>query len=376
MLAVSPGERLRTLRHLLGFTQAELAKVTGVQQSWISEVEGLSREPAIERLELIAEVTATPIEFFYIQPKDVPLDSLRFRKKASASKVVTQRVHALYGESYRVSDTLISEEGYPTPPLPFATEEEVTQDRIQELASQAREALRLAPDKPIPNLTRAMERAGIAVAPFVLPNDTNGSSSTCGHDGLSYWGGVGETALVGYFPGQPGDRERFTLAHELGHLVLHTFRPFAMEAEMEAHNFASALLVPQKRALRDINERKTLTDYARMKATWGVSIQSLIKLGHTLDLVSEKRYRSLYVQLSAKGWRKEEPVAVGNESPVLLQKLLYRRFGDRPYAPGSHHLAFPVSLLRSIIPPPKKQRPKSAGPKNRSLAVVKDISAR
>jgi hypothetical protein len=49
--------------------------------------------------------------------------------------------------------------------------------------------------------------------------------STTGHFGISYWGGVGATALIGTFPGSQGDRERFTLAHELGHMVLHSYRP-------------------------------------------------------------------------------------------------------------------------------------------------------
>jgi hypothetical protein len=69
------------------------------------------------------------------------------------------------------------------------------------------------------------ERAGVTVAPIVFTDDTDGPPPSGGHFGVSYWGGVGAPALVGYFPGGQGDRMRFTLGHEVGHLVLHTFRP-------------------------------------------------------------------------------------------------------------------------------------------------------
>src|SRR5262249_2711802 len=167
--------------------------------------------------------------------------------------------------------------------------------------------LPLAPDKPIPHLTRALERAGIATAPVVLTDFDTGQIGFSGHHfGVSYWGGIGESALIGYFPGEQGDRDRFTLAHELGHLVLHTFRPNSPDPEREANQFASAILVPKSRVLTDISERTTLTGYARLKATWGISIQALIMRGADVGVIGEIRKRSLFVQLSQYGWRKTE----------------------------------------------------------------------
>ncbi|MEU3836083.1 XRE family transcriptional regulator [Streptomyces microflavus] len=362
VLAASPGERLRTLRELMGLTQAQVSAMSGVASSWLSDFENGYKDPDDAKLQRIAEATETPLGFFYVQPKAVPLDSLRFRKLASAKRSVTKRVHAFYSESYRVSDDLITSAGYPTPPLPFTSADEVTPDDIEDLAAQTRVALRLAPDKPIPHLTRALERGGIAVAPLVFSDDPNGDAAGAKneHFGVSYWSGVGESALIGYFLGSSGDRDRFTLAHEVGHLVLHTFRPRARNAEAEANMFASALLMPRERALEELSDRMTLTDYARRKATWGISIQALIMRGAAVGQLDETRKRSLFVQLSQRGWRKQEPVEVGHEAPLLLWTLLERRFGAKPYLPGAEHLAIPPALLRSIAPTPKSsghQRP-------------------
>lgn len=349
----SPAERLRTLREMLGLTQGEMAAMSSISPSWISNVETGARDATEEGLQAIAAGTGTPMSFFYAAPSTVPLDSLRFRKMASASRTVTRRVQAFYSESYRVTEHLLEVQGYPTPPLPFASNETLEDEEIEELAAAARQALRLAPDKPIPHLTRALERAGIAVAPIVLTDPAGDQqTATTQHFGLSYWGGVGECALIGYFPGSQGDRDRFTLAHELGHLVLHTFRPRAADPEGEANRFASAFLVPRERAVDEITDRLPLNGYARLKATWGVSIQALIMRGAAVGNISESRKRSLFVQLTQRGWRKQEPVRVGHEEPLLLWSVLTRRFGERPYVAAAEELAIHPAVLRSIAPTP------------------------
>lgn len=360
MLAPAPGERLRTLRDLLGLTQEQLARASGVSQSWISQVETSMREATDDGLRAIAEATGTPMSFFQVRPSTVPLDSLRFRKLATASRVLTRRVHTFYGESYRVTEDIITAEKYPTPPLPYAEGDEITSDDIEYFAEATREALRLAPDAPIPHLTRALERAGVAVAPLALTDVDGEEQPATGHFGVSYWGGLGATALIGYFPGNQGDRDRFTLAHELGHIVLHTFRPRLPDnvAEDEANHFANALLFPFARAVQLLSDRLSLTDYARLKATWGVSIQALIMRAYAVDSIGETRKRSLFVQLSAKGWRKAEPVAVGHERPQLLWALLSRRFGARPYVPAAEELAIHPTVLRSIAPSPESTQPR------------------
>lgn len=176
----------------------------------------------------------------------------------SASRTVTKRVQAFYGESYRVSEDILRDARYPVPPLPYAKADELKPEDIEELADTTREALPLAPDKPIPNLTRAMERTGIAVALIVLTD--------------------------------PAGEEQSSTQN----------RPHAEEPEAEANRFAGALLVPRERAIAEITDRLSLTGYARLKATWGVSIQALIMRGYAVGSLSDSRKRSLYVQLTQR----------------------------------------------------------------------------
>src|SRR5262249_7964149 len=135
MLTTAPGERVRTLRELLGLTQVKLAKIAGVAQSWLSDVETGNREADQKQLGLIAAATGTPVSFFYAQPTVVPLDSLRFRRLASASKITRRRIHAFYAESYRVTEELIRYSQYPPATLPYASEQQLRTTDIEYFAT-------------------------------------------------------------------------------------------------------------------------------------------------------------------------------------------------------------------------------------------------
>ncbi|MGO9973416.1 MAG: ImmA/IrrE family metallo-endopeptidase [Solirubrobacteraceae bacterium] len=123
-----------------------------------------------------------------------------------------------------------------------------------------------------------------------------------------------------------GARARFSLAHELGHALLHWDRfdaPSGKDAEREAHRFAAAFLMPPAEMLSALGRvRFTLDDLIVYRQRWGVSIQALITRARDLRLISNDQYTRLYRQISARGWRKSEPGYVALEKPSLLADAL------------------------------------------------------
>jgi hypothetical protein len=75
---------------------------------------------------------------------------------------------------------------------------------------------------------------------------------------------------------------------------------------------------------------------------------------YVLEFIDETRRTSLFKQVSARGWRRAEPVQVHPETPMLLPKLLARRYRhtSNPYHGPSAELGLPPMILRSLIPPP------------------------
>ncbi|ABW15624.1 helix-turn-helix domain protein [Parafrankia sp. EAN1pec] len=347
------GERIRAARTLLGLSQGDLAEASGVGQTMISKIESGAKYPSDDLLDTIAAVTGTPRSFFDVVPLDIPPMTLRFRKSSQAKRGDTKRVDQLLAEAYRIVWTLVKQhDRYLAPTIPLATGEELSGEDIEELAARTREALGLDLHSPVRHVTRICERGGILVAPISLPGDGD-ESETVGHFGASCWPGPPEPALIGFFPDGPGDRQRFTLAHELGHLVLHTRRHYIPDPEGEANRFAGAFLVPAE-PLREAmaDQDFTLRDFAGLKARWGVSIQALIMRGSHLGLIDARRKESLFKQISARGWRKQEPVQVHHEEPALFWKLMATEFGTSRsvYNTAGDRLGLHSFLLGQLAP--------------------------
>lgn len=338
----------------MGITQGELAVAAGVSQPLISQMQNSTRAVTDEVLHRIASATGTPLSFFDVDPTDLPTDTLAFRKKASTSVREVDRVEATVREAYRVAARLITETRVRRTSLPRA-QGDLDMDGIEELAAQTRDALGVARNGVIGHVIRACEGAGIPVVPLVLVDaHSQGEEILVGHSGVSCWRGTGDPSLISYFSAGSGDRQRFTTAHELGHLVLHPARRAGLDtrtAETEAHRFAGAFLLPRERADEVFSGPLMLREFAELKKTWGISIQALINRAHDLGFVDSDRRESLYKQLSARGWRTNEPVVVHPEQPALMRAMLARRYGEPPsLLEAAEDLALHPVLMRSLAP--------------------------
>ncbi|MET4095098.1 XRE family transcriptional regulator [Arthrobacter sp. UYCu712] len=358
MQAATRGKRITTLRHLLGINQTELASVSGISQSQISLMEKGERSVTDAAVTVLSSATRMPMSYFDMEPAD-PRFAPTFRKLASSSAASRDAAIARFGEAERISSALGDALDFAVPSLPLA-EDDLSGDDIEYFADATRRALRLEAGDPVRNLTRAMERQGIATVPLVEDGDPSNLMS--GHDGISRPNPESQRPVIGYIPGQPGDRDRFTKAHELGHLVLHSRRPWVLDKikEREAHRFAGALLFPDVAAKESIQDELSLNGYLALKAQWGLSIAALISRGYSLGNLSEARRKSLMVQMSYKGWRKSEPVHVGNEKPLLLRQALVAKYGRSPYMRAANDLGMRPDFLREWIPGIEQEGDESA----------------
>jgi Zn-dependent peptidase ImmA (M78 family) len=180
------------------------------------------------------------------------------------------------------------------------------------------------PSGPIKNLMQWIERAGVVV-------------------GFSEFGGAsvsgvtfrvsGRPPLILLNRSHPADRMRFTLAHELGHLVMHRFPTESMEPE--ANEFASALLMPAADIRPSFRGRRvTLQLLAALKPEWKVAMQALLMRAASLNCISANQSRYLWQQISAKGWRLREPAELDFplETPKVLPSIVRAHLSDLGYS--------------------------------------------
>jgi len=127
----------------------------------------------------------------------------------------------------------------------------------------------------------------------------------------------------------PGDRQRFCLAHELGHLML---RPDGLDDEEAAHRFAAAFLVPRAAALFELRGRRvdlSLYELHLLKHKYGLSMQAWIYRAGDLGIISRTKAETLFKTFSSKGWRKEEPGdVIAPEVPRRFERLVMGSLAD------------------------------------------------
>lgn len=211
-------------------------------------------------------------------------------------------------------------------------------------AQLTRSAIGLSPQGPIPDLLHWLEMAGLAILalPKALPN----------RDAFSAWTTT-DVPVVVLSSDRPGDRQRWSASHELGHLVLHRqIRDRTVNLEREADAFASAFLMPEESIRRDMGRPVTLTSLAQLKPKWGVSIAALCMRARSLGLIDDGQLRYLYVQISKYGWRTREPelLDVPVERPRALRKMAELLYGipidQRRLATN---LSLPPAFTQSLI---------------------------
>jgi len=190
---------------------------------------------------------------------------------------------------------------------------------IEKVATLAR--LRMGvPTGPVADLTELIERNG----GLVMDRDLEAE----GMDALCRW--IEGLPKLFYLNGDtPGDRMRWFLAHELGHTVMHFGRDVEFKlAEEQANAFAGAFLMPASEVRRDFRGRVDLERLAQLKRKWRVSMQALAYRAHRLGCIDATRFKSIFTQMSRRGWRKTEPVNVPRESPLGFKRLIRQQFDE------------------------------------------------
>jgi Zn-dependent peptidase ImmA (M78 family)/DNA-binding XRE family transcriptional regulator len=312
------GERIKQARELRGLTQAQLADRAHVDQSTIAYLEKGNREPLDETLEAIAIQTGFPPSFFRKKSGDgFPSGSLQFRARTMSAGQRTQ-VRQYAKTVWEIAQHMAEQVSEIPLRLPKLSEQP------EVAAAVTRSELGLSPDGPISHVTNTLEKAGVLVLNIPLPMDR--------WDAFCAW--VGEDTkkpVIVVADGAPGDRLRYSIAHETGHLVLHQSLDGRLRAiDSEADRFASEFLMPESAMREELTSPVTLASLADLKPRWGVSIQALIRRAYSLEVITERQYKYLFQQLTKRGWRKQEPsaLAVPIERPRAFRKMAELLYGD------------------------------------------------
>lgn len=322
MSAIFDPTKLTLARQLAGLRKVELADRIGMGAASVSAWESGSQRPneaAVARLSMALEVGP---QFFapgsVIGESPLP-PTPHFRSLRATSQKAQDQAYAYGRLASEVASLLGRTVEFPAPAVPkFAVDGLAVSPGAPEAAARmARQTLGLPPG-PVPHLVRLMENVGVLVV-FSAPQ-------TASIDAFSFEGHERPVVILNpekddYY------RQRFDVAHELGHLVMHSdSEPGGRVVEDQANHFASEFLMPADE-ISSLLPRSTTgkgwNTLAHLKEHWGVSMAALLFRARALGVMSDVSYRNAMISISQKGWRRAEPGSVSLlEMPSLLPKAI------------------------------------------------------
>lgn len=317
------GDILRMTRRVSGKTQEELVSALGgtITQAALSRYESSLRAPeSDEILDALAVELGVTSRFLRAGERTYPMVSAtaHMRRQTTVSPAIWKDLEATLNV-HRIHWSLLTEGIDFSPQLQIPTFEDPSDIQPADAAIFVREKWRM-PLGPVENLVGWLEAAGA----IVIIEDYG----TDRVDGMSQW--IGPWPVISLNAQAPADRRRLTLAHELGHLVLHNSTP-SLDAEDEATAFAAEFLMPTVE-IRPLLKSGGLSlgRLGDLKLQWGVSMQALFERAYRLGLALPDERKRFYQTLNARRWKKVEPYSehIPIETPKfgkhLVQSLLER----------------------------------------------------
>lgn len=320
-------KRLQRARKAAGFSMSKLAEEVGVSANAIKKYEHGINMPSSSNLLKLASALNVRTEYFF-RPVEVELQEIEYRKKSSLPKKLLNRLTAdVMNQAERWSMLL---DLYPDPdnPIPaFSLPAELPAkvgdlEAIEDVSSQMRQAWNLGLD-PIPELVTAMESEGA----MIICTHVEGVNR---FDGLA--GRIGKTPVVVFSSHLSGDRQRFTLAHELGHLVLRGRLAENLDEEKACDRFAGAFLLPKKAVVEIMGKRRDAIEPIELlllKQEFGISMTAVLMRLEQCGVISANLKKHYFIEFGKLGWRKKEPgEPYPKESTFRFKQLVCRALAE------------------------------------------------
>lgn len=317
------GERILRLRRAKGLSLEALASMTGgITKQAINKYEHGLATPSSDNLIRLARALDVKVEYFF-RTNEVELREVSFRTKGALSAKEISSVTEIVRDA--LERYLSLEQVFPPGELSSLSVEqgefcvesaEDAEGAAEELRSKWELGL-----APIENLTELLEDEGIRIVQV---------SAAENFDGLSGWAD-GRVPFIAISSGWDGERQRFTMAHELGHLVMGLVNNDRNSRELHCHRFAAAFLVPAARVAFELRHRRKNLSYAELiglKKKYGLSMQAWIIRARDLGFISEMTRSHLFKDMTRRNIRIHEPEPLNAEIPSRFRQLLFHAMSE------------------------------------------------
>jgi Zn-dependent peptidase ImmA (M78 family) len=302
-------EVLILAREAKGFTQKDLAGLVGCRQSRLSKIESGELVPQEVEIQKFVKVLEQSWDFFFRHSAKMSASVSFYRKTQTLPLKMLRQCNAKMNLRRLEIELQVGHRKLGKRGLAQLPPEDNGGARV--VAQKLRQDWGLKPGA-VQHLTKLVEDAGCIVEDYSFPSAKL--------DGISIHTSQ-RTPIIFLNRDFPKSRRRLSLAHELGHLVMHT-NPHE-HVEDEAWDFAAEFLMPAAEIEKQFDSLN-LDKLGQLKSEWGVSMQAILQRARKLGKISESYHRFLWIQIAKCGYRFNEPFEdlIPDERPTELERRL------------------------------------------------------
>lgn len=319
------GERLLRSRNAAGLSMQALANQVGLSANMIKKYEHNQSMPSSANLLKLSKALGVRSEYFF--RTSIPeIRNIEFRKRASTPVSLVNKIKSDVLDQaerwYELADI------WPEFPIKKFVQPDwipkVIQslDEIDQVAILCRDKWQLGMG-PLVDLIDLLESKGI----LVIVSSVAANNKL---DGLQ--GRIDGQPVVVISENVPGDRQRFTLAHELGHLLISGRLSENIDEEKACNRFAANFILPCETLKNEIGSKRHNLEFAELdflKQEYGISMQACLYRAKDCGIISDSYYTNVIRVFARNGWRLNEP---GRPYPqaktVLFKQLVFRALAE------------------------------------------------
>lgn len=340
------GKRIQRARKALGLSLRDLGDQIALSHAAIKKYEDDEVTPSSDILIKLGKALHVKVEYFF-RPERFTLENIHYRKHAGMSERHLEEVTAKILD--QVERRVELENLFPTSPVRSFSVKNLPKkinniDEVEKLADQVRNQWSLGFDA-IPDLIDILEEQGIKV--FKIDNEQYPKI-----DGL--YAEVNKMPVIVVGDQRPGDRQRFTLAHELGHLLLDNRLVDGLDIESCCNRFAGAFLLPRQTLINVLGEHRNSIEpreLSLLKQEFGISMTSILHRAEEIGIISSNIYRQLRAEFNERGWSKKEPgEQYLQEVTHIFEKMIFHALAEQYIgeSKAAELMNIPLEAFRSL----------------------------
>jgi Zn-dependent peptidase ImmA (M78 family)/transcriptional regulator with XRE-family HTH domain len=340
------GKRIQRARKALGLSLRDLGDQIALSHAAIKKYEDDEVTPSSDILIKLGKALHVRVEYFF-RPERFTLENIHYRKHADMPERHLEEITAKILD--HIERRIELENLFPTPPVQLFSVKHLPKkirhiDEVENLADQIRNQWNLGFD-PIPDLIDLFEGHGIKV--FGIDNNQYPKI-----DGL--YAEVNKMPIIVVGDQRPGDRQRFTLAHELGHLLLDNRLANSLDIEDCCNRFAGAFLLPKQSLINILGEHRNLIEpreLSLLKQEFGISMTSILHRAEETGIISKYIYRQLRAEFNERGWSKHEPgKQYPREMTHIFEQMIFHALAEQYIgeSKAAELMNMPLESFRSL----------------------------